>query len=137
MTGWRVAFAAAGLLNLGGGLWGFFHVDAPFVAAGFPPPNYPFAFQLLFLAVAILGAGYLLVATDPPAHRGLVGVGLATKVAGAAMTWWAVADGQLPPDARLQALVVDVPWAIAFAVFLATTRPHARQSAVGVGGSVE
>lgn len=141
MRVWRGFFALAGLFNLAGGLWGFFHPLAPWVDAGMAPPRYPFAFQLLLLAVAILGVGYLIVASDPPAHRGLVWIGLLTKIAGAAMTWWAVADGQLPAAARWQPLVVDLPWAVGFALFLGLVRPHVEpprgQSSVGVGGSVE
>ena len=118
---WRIFFAAAGLLNLGGGLAGFLS-GQPVPGAALPPPEYPYILQLLFAAVMIFGVGYLMVAVDPRRHRGIVVLGLLAKIAGAGFTWWAVADGQIPSSAAAQPLVADVPWAVGFAWFLWQTR---------------
>lgn len=134
MTGWRVFFLAAGLYNVLGGGWAFFHVEATFRDQGLPIPNYPFAFQLLFAFVVILGVGYLAVARDPLGHRDLVKVGVASKVAGLTLSAWAIVSGQLPASSWWQPVVNDLPWAIGFAVFLVVSADR-DQSSVGVGGS--
>lgn len=121
MRGWRIFFLAAGLLNLFGGAAGLVTGD-PVPGQDLPAPLYPYAFTLLFLAVMIFGVGSLMVAADPLRHRSIVWLGLLSKLAGAVVTWWAVADGQIPSAAAGQPLVVDVPWAIGFALFLWRTR---------------
>lgn len=118
---WRWFFLAAGLLNLVGGAVGLATGD-PAPGHDLPAPLYPYAFTLLFLAVMIFGVGSLMVAADPLRHRGIAWLGLLSKIAGAGVTWWAVADGQIPSAAAGQPLVVDVPWAIGFALFLWKTR---------------
>ncbi|MCP4656878.1 MAG: hypothetical protein GY856_15820 [bacterium] len=119
---WRSFFLVAGAFNVLGGLGGFFTFEAQFRLQELEPPTYPFAFQLLFIAVVILGVGYLMVAYDPVRNRNLVWIGLLTKIAGFAMTCWAIADGQLPPSAWWQPVVNDLIWAIGFAGFLLATR---------------
>ncbi len=124
---WRVFFCAAGLYNLTGGLFGFFSLDAHFSGMGLSPPTYPFAFHLLFLSVAILGLAYLVVARDPPRHRDLIWLGLATKLAGLTMSYQAIATGQLPPSTWWQPLINDLVWAVGFGVFLLRTEPSPRR----------
>ncbi|MEM8933339.1 MAG: hypothetical protein AAGE94_19270 [Acidobacteriota bacterium] len=119
---WRIFFAAAGLLGLGGGIAGFLG-GQPVPGHELPAPLYPYLLDLLFAVVIIFGIGYLMVAADPLRHRGIVVLGVLSKVAGAAATWWAVADGQIPSAAMVQPWIVDVPWAIGFAWFLWQTRP--------------
>ncbi len=119
---WRGFFLVAGAFNVLGGLAGFFTFEAQFRLQGLAPPTYPFAFRLLFLAVLIMGIGYLMVAYDPVRNRNLVWIGLLTKIAGFAMTCWAIAGGQLPASAWWQPVVNDLIWAIGFAGFLITTR---------------
>ena len=123
MRFWRGFFFAAGLYNIVvGGLVGFFGLDAHFSGMGLPPPTYPFAFQLLFLSVMILGVAYLVVSRDPPRHRDLIWLGLATKLAGFAMSYQAIATGQLPSSTWWQPLINDLVWAVGFGVFLLRTR---------------
>ena len=123
MNGWRLFFLAAGLFNLAGGVVGALTLESQLAAMGRPAPVYPFAFELLFVAVAILGLGYLMVAWDPVAHRGIVWIGAATKLAGGLMSWRAIATGQMPAETWWQAVVTDWIWLVAFVVFLATTPP--------------
>lgn len=125
MTGWKRFFLAAGLFNLFGGVMGFFTLEKTFVDAGMPPPLYPYALQLLFVAVIIFGIGFLMVWRDPLRHRGIVWLGLMAKVAGFLFSLWALWSGQLPESSRWQPFVVDLPWAIAFALFLFRTRDAA------------
>lgn len=123
LRGWRIFFWLAGALNIFGGAMGLVDWQRPLVEAGMPTPNYPFFAQLLLIAVVIFGVGYVMVALDPLRHRGIVVLGLLVKVAGTAMTWWAVSQGQLPREPfAVQPLFVDLPWAIGFAIFLFRTR---------------
>ena len=122
MKAWKRFFLVAGLFNLIGGAAGFLTLEKTFVDAGQPAPLYPFAFQLLFVAVIIFGIGFLMVSRDPVRHRGIVWLGLMVKTAGFVVSLWALHTGQLPESSRLQPFVVDLPWAIAFAVFLVRTR---------------
>jgi hypothetical protein len=126
MRGWSIFFLAAGAFNLLGGAVGFFTIEAQLRRQGLPPPTYPFAFQTLFLAVAILGVAYLIVARNPPVHHDLVWIGLLTKTAGMAMSYWAIYDGQMPVASWWQPLFTDFVWIVGFAVFLATVRSGSR-----------
>ena len=122
MIGWRRFFLAAGVFNVFGGVMGFATLERGFSDHGMELPRYPYALQLLFLMVIIMGIGYVLVWRDPIRHRGIVWLGLMTKVAGFFMTYWALSSGQMPAANRLQPLIVDLPWGLAFAVFLWRTR---------------
>ena len=123
MKAWRVFFVLAALLNFFGGIMGWLSFAKQLTDAGFPAPNYPFFAQTLFLAVIIFGIGYLMVAADPLRHRGIVWLGLLAKIAGMAMTWWAVSLGQVPQEPyAVQPFFADLPWAIGFAIFLWKTR---------------
>ena len=118
---WRGFFCAAALFNILGGTVGFWSVERQ-LAAGFEPPRYPFAFQLLFLFVIILGIGFLMVARDPKGQRGIVWLGLLAKTAGLAMSFHALGSGQLPPDQWWQPLVADLPWILGCGWFLWSSR---------------
>jgi hypothetical protein len=130
MRYWRIFFLLAGCFNVFGGVLGLLDWQRPLLEEGLPAPNYPFFAQLLFVAVIIFGIGYLMVWRDPLANRGIVVLGLLAKIAGMAMTWRAVALGQLPAEPfAIQPLFADLPWAIGFALFLIRTRaerPSAR-----------
>ena len=75
-----------------------------------------------FPIAVIAGIKGRLVA-DPLRNRNIVWLGLLSKIGGVAMTYWAVNQGQVPADPfAIQPLFADIPWAIAFAVFLWKTR---------------
>lgn len=123
MKAWRIFFVVAALFNAFGGVMGLLSFEKPFADAGLPAPNYPFFAQLLFIAVIIFGIGYAMVAADPLRNRGIVWLGLLSKIAGVVMTYWAVYQGQVPKEPfAIQPLFADLPWAIAFAIFLWQTR---------------
>ncbi len=119
MKTWRIFFLLAGLYNVVGGSVGVVSVERRFD----PPPTYPFALQLLLAMVVVMGIGYLMVARDPPGNRGIVWIGLMTKLAGLVMSFHAIRSGQLPASGWWQPLVNDLPWAVGFALFLVRTRP--------------
>ncbi|MEM1179656.1 MAG: hypothetical protein AAGM22_15010 [Acidobacteriota bacterium] len=123
MAGWKRFFLIAGLFNLFGGTMGLLTLNRPYLEAGMPTPNYPFAFQLLLTAVLIFGVGFLMVSRDPQRHRGIVWLGLMAKSAGFVFSLWALHTGQLPESARPQPFIVDLPWAVGFALFLWRTEP--------------
>lgn len=132
MKYWRIFFLVAGVFNVFGGVLGLLDWRRPLAEAGLPSPNYPFFAQLLFVAVIIFGIGYLMVWRDPLGQRGIVFLGLLAKIAGMAMTWWAVAEGQLPAKPfAVQPLFADLPWAIGFALFLFQTRKNGPSPRVG------
>lgn len=118
MRAWRIFFLLAGLYNLVGGTVGVFQVEHQFD----PPPTYPFALQLLMVMVAVMGVGYLMVARDPLGQRGIVWIGLMTKVAGLVMSFYALSTGQIPASSWWQPLINDLPWAVGFVLFLVRTR---------------
>lgn len=116
--GWRRFFLVAGLFNILGGTVGLLDPAMPWTDHGLPAPSHDFAMRLLFATVLLFGFGYLMVWRRPLRHRGIVVLGLGTKILGGVFTWWAIADGQLPRETWWQPLIVDVPWAIGFAWFL-------------------
>lgn len=101
---------------------GFLTLEKTLLEEGKPAPLYPYAFQLLFSAVIIFGIGFLMVARDPLRHRGIVWLGLMAKTVGFVLSLWALHTGQMPESSRLQPFIVDLPWALGFAVFLVRTR---------------
>lgn len=128
MAAWRGFFVLAGLYNIAGGAWGFFHLEASFRDLGLPPPTYSFAFELLFLAVISLGVAYLAVARDPLRHRPLVWLGAATKLEGAAISFWAIQRGQLPASSWWQPVVNDLLWLLGFVAFQVWARGRPARS---------
>lgn len=113
---WRYFFVVAGLYNVIGGVAG-----CVLVAGGAQAAKAAFATQLLFIMVVIMGVGYLLVARSPSENRGIVTIGLMTKIAGFVVTYYAVWAGWLPSDNLIPPLFNDLPWGILFAVYLLRT----------------
>src|SRR6516165_5810958 len=78
----RAVFVAAGIYNLG---WGVFSIVDPqwlFRFAGMPPQNYPEIFACLGMVVGLYGILYLEVARVPERGWLLAAVGLVGKVLG-------------------------------------------------------
>lgn len=119
---WRGIFLVCGLLSVFGGIAGFFMFQQQLADAGQPAPVYTHTFQLLFLAVAIFGIGYLMVWRDPWGNRNIVVLGLLTKIAGFFISLHALDIGELPPENAWQPWVADFPWALAFLLFLWRSR---------------
>lgn len=77
---WVLRLAA--VYNLG---WAVFMVAMPYAWwdwLGLARPNYEFLWPGMGALIGFLGLGYAIASTDPVSHRGLVYVGLGTKVLG-------------------------------------------------------
>ena len=82
------------------------------------PLHYPQLWQGLGMLIGVFGLGYLLAATDPARHWGLVLIGLVSKVLGGLGSVSAVVTGQGPPWTILLTLVNDLAWWLPFALIL-------------------
>ena len=78
----RVVFAAAGLYNIGWGLYSALNPQWLFRFAGMPPQNYPEIFACLGMVVGLYGILYLEVARVPERGWLIAAVGLAGKLLG-------------------------------------------------------
>jgi hypothetical protein len=121
----RTVFAAAGLYNIG---WGVYSAADPqwlFRFADMPPANYPEIFACLGMVVGLYGVLYLEVARVPERGWLLAAVGLAGKVLGPlglARLLWA---GQWPPATAVLCLTNDLIWWLPFALYLYDAWPRA------------
>lgn len=124
----RVVFIAAGLYNIG---WGIFSALDPqwlFRFAGMPLANHPQIFACLGMVIGLYGILYLEVARVPERGWLLAAVGLTGKVLGpiglAGLLW----QGIWPPATLLLCLTNDFIWWIPFALYLYDAWPHFRRS---------
>ena len=119
---WRVFFFVCGAFSVVGGIGGFFMFRQVLQDAGRPEPIYGHTFMLLFLTVAIFGVGYLMVWRDPWGNRNIVVLGLLTKICGFFVSLYALRIGEMPPENAWQPWIADLPWGLAFVIFLWQTR---------------
>ena len=120
---WRWFFLLAAAHNILGGLMLLVRFDAVLAEMGFATASPRFLLQLLFISVIIFGVAYLVIALNPLASRGLVFIGLLSKLAGAMMSYRAMYRHELVAD-WTGPLIHDVVWAIGFGVFLVYARPR-------------
>ena len=129
---WRGFFLLAAAHNILGGLMLLVRFDAVLAEMGFATASPRFLLQLLFISVIIFGVAYLVIALNPLASRGLVFIGLLSKLAGAMMSYRAMYRHELVAD-WTGPLIHDVVWAIGFGVFLVYARPRSsRRSPSGL-----
>lgn len=124
----RAVFIAAGLYNIG---WGIFSALDPqwlFRFAGMPLANHPQIFACLGMVVGLYGILYLEVARVPERGWLLAAVGLTGKILGpiglAGLLW----QGIWPPATLVLCLTNDFIWWIPFALYLHDSWPHFRKS---------
>jgi peroxiredoxin len=120
-----VVLLLAGVYNLA---WSVFMVAEPVKAfaltgqdAGRPLTD-PRLGQGIGALVGVFGVGYLLAAMSPIRNWAVVFVGLLSKLLAGAGTFFAVATGDLKPDAVLPCLFNDVIWWVPF--FLIVRRAY-------------
>lgn len=123
---WRGFFVLAAAHNILGGLMLLVRFDAVLAEMGFAAASPRFLVQLLFVSVIIFGIAYAMIAADPLKSRGLIVIGLLSKIAGATMSYLAMFRHEQAADWS-GPLVHDVVWAIGFAVFLGCSRPGSSQ----------
>jgi hypothetical protein len=114
----RTAFLAAGLYNLG---WGLYAVADPqwlFRFARMPLPNYPEVFACLGMVIGLYGLLYLEVARVPERNWPVAAVGMAGKVLGPLGFAQLVLSGQWPLRAGIIVLTNDLLWWLPFGLYL-------------------
>jgi hypothetical protein len=114
----RRVFLAAGLYNLG---WGLFTAVDPqwlFRFAGMPPLNYPEVFACLGMVIGLYGILYLQVALVPERGWLIAAVGFVGKVLGPLGWLDLVWRGQWPIATLVLCLTNDLIWWVPFGLYL-------------------
>jgi hypothetical protein len=125
----QFVFVAAGLYNLGWGLYSAIDPQWLFRFAGMPPANYPQIFACLGMVVGLYGILYLEVARCPERGWLIAAVGLVGKVLGpiglASLIW----SGAWPLRTAILSLTNDLIWWAPFGLYLYDTRAFNRRRA--------
>ena len=117
--GWhRAVFAAAGVYNIGWGLWSIADPQWLFRFSGMPEANYPAIFACLGMVVGLYGVLYLEVARRPERGWLIAAVGLTGKLLGPIGMLWQIQHGGWPPAAFVLCVTNDLVWWIPFALYL-------------------
>lgn len=114
----RITFVAAGIYNIG---WGLFSMADPqwmFRFAGMPLQNYPEIFACLGMVLGLYGVLYLQVARNPEGSWNIAAVGFAGKVLGPIGWLTLVVNGQWPLATVILCLTNDLIWWGPFALYL-------------------
>jgi hypothetical protein len=122
----RAVFVAAGLYNLGWGLWAALDPQWLFRFAGMPPLGEPEVFVCLGMVVGIYGLLYLEVARLPESGWPIAAVGLLGKLLGPLGMVWLFWTGAWPPAAAVLCLGNDLVWWVPFALYLRDAWPSYR-----------
>jgi small multidrug resistance pump len=124
----RAVFTAAGLYNIGWGLFGVLDPQWLFRLAGMAPQNYPQIFMTLGMVLGLYGLLYLEVARRPAAGFAVAAVGLAGKTLGPAGWLWLYLTGAWPLASGVIILSNDLVWWLPFTVYLRDAWPTWRAS---------
>jgi len=114
----KAAMTAAGLYNLAWAAYVFANPTGMFETLGLARPNYLLLPYSLGFAIAVMGLGYLVAATNPVRHWAVALMGVASKLGGAAAAVLGVRAGELPETALWLAVVNDLIWCVPFAMIL-------------------
>ena len=129
----RAAFLAAGLYNLGWGLYSALDPQWLFRFAGLPLANHPQIFACLGMVIGLYGMLYLEVARRPEHGWMLAAVGLAGKILGPIGLFVLLWRGVWPPATLVLCLTNDLIWWFPFALYLHDAWPSFRRHG-GFGG---
>ena len=124
----QCVFAAAGLYNIGWGLYSAFDPQWLFRFAGMPLAVHPPIFACLGMVVGLYGVLYLEVARRPEQGWLIVAVGMAGKVLGPLGLATLVISGEWPPATVVLCLTIDLVWWVPFGVYLVDAWPGYRAS---------
>jgi hypothetical protein len=114
----RAVFLAAGLYNLGWGLYAILDPQWLFRFAGMPPANHPQVFACLGMVIGLYGILYLEVARAPERGWLVAAVGLTGKVLGPLALGYLVWTGTWPAATLILGLTNDLIWWIPFVLYL-------------------
>ncbi len=126
--GYRAVFAAAGLYNIG---WGVYAVADPqwwLRLAGLPRNDYPQVFMILGVVLGLYGLLYVEVARRPEHGFAVAAVGLAGKILGPAGWVWLYLSGQWPLATGAMLITNDLLWWAPFSWYLRDAWPYWRAS---------
>jgi hypothetical protein len=122
----RAVFIAAGVYNVGWGIYSALDPQWLFRFAGMPLANHPQIFACLGMVVGLYGVLYLEVARAPERGFLLAAVGLAGKLLGplglASLLW----TGAWPLAAGVLCLTNDLIWWLPFGLYLRDAWPFFR-----------
>jgi hypothetical protein len=120
----RTAFLAAGLYNLGWGLYAVVDPQWLFRLARMPLSNHPEVFACLGMVIGLYGVLYLEVARVPERNWRVAAVGMAGKVLGPLGFAQLVLSGQWPLRAGILVLTNDLLWWLPFGLYLHDVWTH-------------
>src|SRR5690349_13753949 len=125
----RGVFLAAGLYNLGRGLYAAIDPQWLFRFAGMPPINYPEVFACLGMVVGLYGIVYVEIARVPERGWLYAAIGLAGKILGPIGWLTLVVRGRWPVATIVLCATNDLIWWIPFALYLYDARAPTASSA--------
>ena len=124
----RGIFIAAGVYNIGWGIYAAFDPQWLFRFAGMVPDNHPQIFACLGMVVGLYGILYFEVARVPERGWLLAFVGLVGKVLGPIGLLTLIWKGIWPPATLVLCLTNDFIWWLPFLLYLRDAWPHFRSS---------
>jgi hypothetical protein len=125
----RSVFIAAGLYNMGWGLWSISDPQWLFRFTGMPLANDPAIFACLGMVIGLYGILYLEVARVPERGWLIAAVGLLGKTLGPIGMVRLIMTGAWPQSAFVLCLTNDVIWWIPFGLYLRDAWPAFRAGA--------
>lgn len=114
----RIVFSAAGVYNIGWGLYAVWDPQWLFRYAGLPPLNHPQIFACLGMVVGLYGILYLEVARVPERGWLLAAVGLIGKILGPIGLAGLIYSGAWPRSTIVLCLTNDLIWWLPFSFYL-------------------
>lgn len=124
----RAVFAAAGIYNIGWGIFSSLDPQWLFRFAGMEPLNHPSIFACLAMVIGLYGVIYLEVARRPENGWLLAAVGLAGKVLGPIGLAVLIFQGVWPWKSAVLCLTNDLIWWVPFSLYLKDAWPDFRKT---------
>ena len=114
----RAVFVAAGVYNIGWGIWSIADPQWLFRFARMPLANHPAVFACLGMVVGLYGILYLEVGRRPERGRLIAAVGLLGKILGPLGMLYLIKTAAWPPAAFVLCVTNDLIWWAPFALYL-------------------
>jgi hypothetical protein len=120
----RITFTAAGVYNIGWGLYAVLDPQWFFRVSRLPLSNSPQIFATLGMVLGLYGVLYLDIARKPEHGWLPAAVGLTGKILGPLGLAWLIATGQWPVRTVVIVLTNDLIWWVPFALYLRDAWPY-------------